>query len=58
MVRPFWSGQFRVSLVSFGIQLFPATDAKGEIHFHQLNQVVESNVIQFAAGEPRIHEGT
>ena len=38
MVRPFWSGQFRVSLVSFGIQLFPATDAKGEIHFHQLNR--------------------
>jgi DNA end-binding protein Ku len=38
MARPFWSGQLRISLVSFGIQLFPATEAKGEIHFHQLNR--------------------
>jgi DNA end-binding protein Ku len=38
MARPYWSGQFQVSLVSFGIQLFPATDAKSEIHFHQINR--------------------
>jgi DNA end-binding protein Ku len=38
MMRPFWSGQFQLSLVSFGIQLFPATEAKGEIHFHQLSR--------------------
>jgi DNA end-binding protein Ku len=38
MARPYWSGQFQISLVSFGIQLFPATDAKSEIHFHQLNR--------------------
>lgn len=38
MNRPFWSGQFQLSLVSFGIQLFPATEAKGEIHFHQLSR--------------------
>lgn len=38
MARPFWSGQFQISLVSFGIQLFPATEAKSEIHFHQLNR--------------------
>ncbi len=38
MPRPYWSGQFRVSLVSFGIQLFPATDPKSEIHFHQLDR--------------------
>ena len=38
MARPFWSGQFQISLVSFGIQLFPATEAKGEIHFHQLDR--------------------
>ena len=38
MARPFWSGQLRISLVSFGIRLFPATEAKGEIHFHQLNR--------------------
>jgi DNA end-binding protein Ku len=38
MVRPFWSGQIRISLVSFGVKLFPATDAKSEIHFHQLSR--------------------
>src|SRR5579862_6228900 len=36
--RPFWSGQFKVSLVSFGIQLIPATDTKGGINFHQLDR--------------------
>ena len=38
MARPYWSGQFQLSLVSFGIQLFPATEAKSEIHFHQLDR--------------------
>ena len=38
MARPYWSGQFQLSLVSFGIQLFPATEAKSEVHFHQLDR--------------------
>jgi len=38
MARPYWSGNLRISLVSFGIKLFPATDAKSEIHFHQLSR--------------------
>jgi DNA end-binding protein Ku len=38
MPRPFWSGQIQISLVSFGIKLFPATEAKSEIRFHQLNR--------------------
>jgi DNA end-binding protein Ku len=38
MARPYWSGQFQISLVAFGIQLFPATEAKSEIHFHQLSR--------------------
>src|SRR5271155_5567336 len=38
MARPFWSGYIQISLVSFGIQMFPATEAKGEIHFHQLDR--------------------
>jgi DNA end-binding protein Ku len=38
MPRPFWSGQIQISLVSFGIKLFPATEAKSEIHFHQLSR--------------------
>ena len=38
MPRPYWSGHLQISLVSFGIKLFPATEAKSEIRFHQLNR--------------------
>jgi len=38
MARPFWSGQIQISLVSFGVKLFPATEAKSEIRFHQINR--------------------
>jgi DNA end-binding protein Ku len=38
MPHPFWSGQIQISLVSFGIKLFPATEAKSEIRFHQLSR--------------------
>jgi DNA end-binding protein Ku len=38
MARPYWSGQIQISLVSFGIKLFPATEAKSEIRFHQLSR--------------------
>ncbi len=38
MPRPYWSGQIQISLVSFGVKLFPATEAKSEIHFHQLSR--------------------
>lgn len=38
MARPYWSGQVQISLVSFGIKLFVATESKGEIHFHQISR--------------------
>lgn len=38
MARPFWSGQLRISLVSFGINLIPATETKSEIRFHQIDR--------------------
>jgi DNA end-binding protein Ku len=38
MPRPFWSGQIQISLVSVGVKLFPATESKSEIHFHQLSR--------------------
>ncbi len=37
-VRPYWSGQITISLVSFGVKLYVATEAKGEIHFHQISR--------------------
>jgi DNA end-binding protein Ku len=38
MARPFWTGQIQISLVSFGVSLFPATESKSEIRFHQLSR--------------------
>ena len=38
MPRPFWSGHIQISLVSFGVKLLPAVEAKSEIRFHQINR--------------------
>lgn len=38
MARPYWSGQVQVSLVSFPVSFFAATEAKSEIHFHQIHR--------------------
>lgn len=38
MARPYWSGQIQISLVSFGVSLFPATESKSEISFHQIDR--------------------
>jgi len=38
MARPYWSGQIQISLVSFGVKLFVATEASSDIHFHQIDR--------------------
>jgi len=38
MARPYWTGRIQVSLVSFGVQLFVATDSKSAISFHQISR--------------------
>jgi DNA end-binding protein Ku len=38
MARPYWSGQIQVSLVSFGVQLYVATESKSQISFHQISR--------------------
>ncbi len=61
MARPYWSGQIQISLVSFGVKLFVATEAKSEIHFHQISrktgervrhQKVLASAIENAPEEP------
>jgi DNA end-binding protein Ku len=37
-MRPYWSGQIQISLVSFGVDLFTATESKSEIRFHQISR--------------------
>jgi DNA end-binding protein Ku len=38
VARPYWSGQLQISLVSFGVHLFPATNPGGEIAFHLIDR--------------------
>jgi DNA end-binding protein Ku len=36
--RPFWSGQLKISLVSFGVQLYPAVNSSSGVTFHQIDR--------------------
>src|ERR1700710_1209185 len=38
MARPYWSGQVQISLVSFGVSLYVATESKSQISFHQISR--------------------
>lgn len=42
--RPFWSGQLKISLVSFGIELYPAVNSQSGIRFHQLDKATGQRV--------------
>ena len=43
-MRPYWSGQLQISLVSFGVSLFTATDSKADIRFHQISRTTGERV--------------
>lgn len=36
--RPYWSGQMKISLVSFGIELYPAINNRAGVTFHQIDR--------------------
>lgn len=38
MARPYWSGQIQISLVSFSVNFYVATESKSEIRFHQIHR--------------------
>ncbi|MGO9434296.1 MAG: Ku protein [Terracidiphilus sp.] len=38
MARPYWSGPIQISLVSFGVSLYVATESKSRINFHQISR--------------------
>jgi DNA end-binding protein Ku len=44
MGRPYWSGQLKISLVSFGVQLYPAVNAQAGISFHQIDKATGQRV--------------
>ncbi|HKF49379.1 MAG TPA: Ku protein [Terracidiphilus sp.] len=38
MARPYWTGNLQISLVSFGVSLYTATETKSQITFHQISR--------------------
>ena len=61
MARPYWSGRIQISLVSFGVNIFVATESKSQISFHQISRstgerVRHQKVLQSAVDSPE--EGT
>jgi len=38
MARPYWTGNIQISLVSFGVGLYVATESKNQISFHQISR--------------------
>ncbi len=38
MARPYWSGTIQISLVSFAVKFFVATEAKSQVRFHQVSR--------------------
>lgn len=37
-MRPYWSGQIRVSLVSFGIELYSAVESSAKLNMHKIHE--------------------
>ena len=62
MARPYWSGSIQISLVSFAVKFFVATEYKNEIRFHQISRstgervrhqkVLQSAIDNGGAAEP------
>lgn len=56
MARPYWSGSLQISLVSFGVSLYVATETKSQITFHQISRstgerIRQQKVLESAARE-------
>ena len=57
--RAYWKGHLKLSLVSFPIQLFPATSDREKIRFHQINRKSGNRIryikVDAVTGEP-VHD--
>ena len=58
MARPYWTGNIQISLVSFGVSLYVATESKSQISFHQISRktgerIRHQKVLESAAEKQR-----
>jgi len=57
MARAYWTGRIQVSLVSFGVQLFLATESKSQISFHQISRSTGERVRNQKVLESAVESG-
>ncbi len=58
MARPYWTGRIQVSLVSFGVQLYVATESKSQISFHQISRSTGERVRHQKVLESAVDSGS
>ncbi|MGD0938930.1 MAG: Ku protein [Terracidiphilus sp.] len=56
MARPYWTGQIQISLVSFGVSFYVATESKSQISFHQISRSTGERVRHQKVLESAINE--
>ncbi len=44
MARPYWSGQISLSLVSFAVEIYPATTSSRQFQFHQIDRATGQRI--------------
>jgi DNA end-binding protein Ku len=44
MARPYWSGQISLSLVSFAVEMYPATTSARQFQFHQIDRATGQRI--------------
>jgi DNA end-binding protein Ku len=44
MARPYWSGQISLSLVSFAVEIYPATTSARQFQFHQIDRATGQRI--------------
>jgi DNA end-binding protein Ku len=44
MARPLWQGQIQISLVSLGVNLFPASNSSRQVEFHQVDRATGERI--------------
>ena len=44
MARPYWSGQISLSLVSFAVEIYPATTSAHGFQFHQIDRATGQRI--------------
>jgi len=57
MARPYWFGHIQISLVSFAVSFFSATETTSEIAFHQIDRKTGALLLGYYQDDKLIYAG-